>query len=131
MFSHMIFRCVFASLLISGVQSALLTSAMNGHVYQLFFDDDNRAYFASRQYCRELGGYLVSVNTPEEHDFIDDEFGRTNPDPTGSGDQLSLGLSTNTCSDDDCSQGWKWEDGTNLSSWSNWGQNQPINNERI
>ena len=43
-------------------------------------------------------------------------------------DQLTIGLSTDTCSLDDCRTGWRWEDGTDLtdSNFEFWGEGQPI-----
>ncbi len=44
----------------------------NGHAYE--YVDMDLAWMDAREYCREQGGHLVTITSPEEQDFLADNF---------------------------------------------------------
>ena len=123
--------CFYLLSFLTVVSCQNVTLHYYNHVYQIY----TRVYTYSdaQQICENLGGYLVSINDENENTFALNAFlntvrvvlGQTS-DPH---DQLTIGLSTDTCSLDDCRTGWRWEDGTDLtdSNFEFWGEGQPVN----
>ena len=62
---------------------------------------------------------LVKIESSEENNFIKSKY------PTGNGVHYWIGLS-----DSEEEGTWKWSDGTGLTGYNNWGQDQPKENNK-
>jgi hypothetical protein len=87
----------------------------NGHSYKLF--DTGLTWHEAKNYCESLGGYLSTISSQSENDFIKNYI-------------ISLGY-RDAClgASDEVAEGmWKWVTGEPF-VYSNWGRGEP-NNER-
>jgi hypothetical protein len=83
----------------------------NGHFYQRI--DDPMSWHEAETFCAELGGYLASVISEEENDFVFDHFARDHVCWLGASDELQEG-------------NWQWVSGEPF-EYSNWFKGEPSN----
>ena len=86
-----------------------------GHYYYLYYTDTILTYEEAAQYCKDKGGYLATITSQEENDFLynyitenncpNAYFGFTDQDEEGT---------------------WKWDNGE-TSSYTNWHSGGPDN----
>lgn len=93
--------------------TAKIKNPGNNHYYQRF--DKTRGWHDAKAYCSQLGGYLATVTTQIEQNFVWNQFGNTNTSTQG----IWLGAS------DETQEGrWVWSTGE-LWNYSNWEQVTP------
>jgi GH25 family lysozyme M1 (1,4-beta-N-acetylmuramidase)/uncharacterized protein YraI len=80
----------------------------NGHEYQLI--SDAKTWTEAKDACEAMGGYLVTLNSKEENDFINNLVG-TNRIWIGFSDELNEGT-------------WQWVTGEPI-SFTNWRSGEP------
>jgi len=109
---------IIAAVLASGTafaDSARIQNLDNKHYYQRF--DKTLGWSDAKAVCSEKGGYLATVTSQIEEDFIWDNFGSTNTQTDG----IWLGAS------DEKQEGlWVWATGEKW-IYTNWHSNQPDN----
>ena len=103
------------SLTSAWADSNIITNPGNKHDYQRF--DSSRGWHAAKAYCEKLGGYLATITSKAEQDFIWANFGITNAQTEG----FWLGAS-----DEDKEGVWRWVSGERW-KYSNWHSTQPNN----
>ncbi len=87
-------------------------STFQGHTYQLF--NEAMTWMEAKAYCENLGGYLVTITSQAEQDFICETFSKKHG-------TAMIGLS-----DAETEGVWKWVTGENF-SFSNWDSGEPNN----
>ena len=97
-----------------------LSDSGNGHIYEIVILEDIISWDDANQVALSRGGYLVTLKTPEENQFITSAF-----QFAGSG-QSWIGLRQDRRADDyeEPASGWYWVTGEPL-GWSNWRANEP------
>ena len=81
----------------------------NGHRYQLIAEEMN--WIEADEYCRSIGGHLVTISTAEENSFVQSLINKS----------TMIGLS------DAAEEGaWSWVTGESL-TYTNWAKNEPNN----
>jgi hypothetical protein len=93
----------------------MVQNPRNKHYYKRF--DTSMGWHRARYFCEDKGGYLVTVTTQAEQDFVWTRFGAALPTVGAQG--LWLGAS-----DEDSDGRWKWVTGE---AWrySNWAAGEP------
>jgi hypothetical protein len=106
----------FVMLVSSGIsfaQSPLLTWNGNGHAYQRF--DTGMTWSEARTFCEGRGGYLATLTSQEENDFVYNQLS------SGAGEWTWLGGT-----DEQTEGTWEWISGEPW-SFENWDSGQPDN----
>ncbi len=85
-----------------------VTACLDGHMY--WYYSVPATWYAARQYCRELGGHLATVNSPDEHVLLV-SISDPNPCWLGGTDSSSEGT-------------WTWVTGEPF-TYSDWCDGQP------
>lgn len=84
---------------------------VNGHWYQRF--DDTMTWHDAKQYCESLDGYLVTITSQEEDDFVYNNLGFVSPHDCWLGGT------------DESQEGdWRWITGENW-GYTNWESTKP------
>lgn len=87
----------------------------NGHKYCIF--TQAMSWGNAESFCSDIGGHLVSINSPEEQEFIQKIADNSNAVNLWTGGYLD----ENT---------WKWTDGSNF-GYSNWDVDKPDNYQGV
>lgn len=91
--------------------SPLLNSTYNGHYYELY--DDILSWRDAEEYCKSLGGHLVTITSAKENDFVKSLAGK------GNREYVYIGAT------DESTEGtWKWINGEAF-SYSNFAEGEP------
>jgi len=90
--------------------------AFGGHYYKVYRDAVGIHWLTAKTRCEEWGGYLVSINSQAENDFLEKMLG-------GRRKALHLGAT-----DRDREGRWVWADGSPM-TYENWENGQPDNNK--
>ena len=85
----------------------------NGHFYYIYNVDTGITWKGAKQYCESQGGYLVTITSPEEQEFISELV--QNQEKRS----YWIGLT-----DEEESGVWRWVTDEPF-SYSNWGYNEP------
>lgn len=88
-------------------------SDFNGHKYCLY--ELPLSWIEAEEYCKNLGGHLVSINSQEEQEFVENLTSQSNLDNIWIGGYYSESDVT-----------WKWSDSSGF-SYTNWDTGQPDN----
>ncbi|MBR4023608.1 MAG: HNH endonuclease [Ruminococcus sp.] len=91
---------------------AQLIAEMDGHKYQLF--DVSMSWTDAEKYCQDLGGHLLTITSPEEQQFINDNLLLN-----GEKDTYYIGLHRESAADE-----WKWVTEENV-DYLNWERGEP------
>ena len=103
-----------AGILIGEKNEAVAIRSFNGHKYYLIDNSALIGWNDAKQYCKNVfGGYLVSITSKEENEFV-----------TGLLKEFNYSTAFIGGSDREKEGEWKWESGESW-SYSNWGANQP------
>ena len=103
-----------AGILIGEKNEAVAIRSFNGHKYYLIDNSALIGWNDAKQYCKNVfGGYLVSITSKEENEFV-----------TGLLKEFNYSDAFIGGSDREKEGEWKWESGESW-SYSNWGANQP------
>lgn len=94
--------------------SEILSNELNGHWYQRV--DDTQGWHGAKSACEKRGGYLATVTSGEESDFIARNFIKEGKNPGG----IWLGA-TNEGADT-----WHWVTGEEW-TYNNWNEGEPNN----
>lgn len=86
-----------------------------GHYYFIYDNDEVSSYEQAEQYCQERNGYLATITTQEENDFLYDYISQQGCKNAyfGFNDSQNEGE-------------WKWSNGEFV-SYTNWGYDEPNN----
>lgn len=103
-----------------GVNSARITNPSNNHQYQRF--DLFRNFFGADSYCQNLGGYLATITSTSEQDFIYNNLVSGANDPF---QECWIGAAQTTCTPEP-SCGWQWITGETW-GFTNWDSEKPDN----
>lgn len=82
------------SILLSSQQTLASTDLLvleNGHSYQLY--DISYDWYMSEAFCKQMGGHLITVNTPEEVNIVNSYIAMTSKKNLWLGGELSSGNS--------------------------------------
>ena len=94
--------------------TAAIQNPGNGHWYQRF--DNTMTWHDAKDYCENLGGYLATINSQAEDDFVYDNLGAFSPH-----EYVWLGAT------DEAQEGtWKWVTGESW-NFTNWDSGEPNN----
>ena len=96
--------------------SALVQYSGNGHYYQRF--DTERTWSSANTYCENRGGYLATMTSQAENDFVYANVGQN-------GVNIWLGGT-----DANSEGNWEWVTGETW-SYVNWGTGQPDNGQPL
>lgn len=103
-----------AGILIGEKNEAVAIRSFNGHKYYLIDNSALIGWNDAKQYCKNVfGGYLASITSKEENEFV-----------TGLLKEFNYSTAFIGGSDREKEGEWKWESGESW-SYSNWGANQP------
>lgn len=103
-----------AGILIGEKNEAVAIRSFNGHKYYLIDNSALIGWNDAKQYCKNVfGGYLVSITSKEENEFV-----------TGLLKEFNYSTAFIGGSDREKEGEWKWESDESW-SYSNWGANQP------
>lgn len=85
----------------------------NGHWYKVISDSSITNWNAAQQYCKSQNGYLATITSKEENDFLYDYISKSGFTEAyfGYSDEVSEGV-------------WKWSNGE-VSAYSNWNSGEP------
>lgn len=96
---------------IAFADSEKIYNPVNGHWYQRF--DDTMTWHDAKQYCESLDGYLVTITSQEEDDFVYNNLGFVSPHDCWLGGT------------DESQEGdWRWITGENW-GYTNWESTKP------
>lgn len=92
-------------------ESLKVQNPINGHLYQRF--DSTMTWHEGKGYCETLGGYLVTITSQSEQDFVYSNLISTSPNSVwlGGTDESAEGT-------------WTWVTGEEW-NYSNWGGGEP------
>ncbi len=90
--------------------------AFNGHKYYVIHDSSVTDWNSAKRYCESRNGYLATITTREENDFIYDYLC----------DNFDFSSIYFGMSDAGIEGEWKWTNGEKV-SFSNWASNEPGN----
>ena len=85
----------------------------NGHYYYLYFDSDVNSYEKALEFCKKKGGYLATLTSKKENDFVFSYMKKCGYD------SAYFGLS-----DAKVEGFWKWCNGEKV-SYTNWHSGEP------
>jgi hypothetical protein len=105
--------CSALSVNISHADSEILRNDLTGHLYQRF--DKSLSWESSKMDCQKRGGYLATVTSADENDFLSSNFIK-DKNPGG----IWLGGSN------DRSGAWEWVTGE-VWEFNNWNEGEPNN----
>ena len=106
----------------NGVNSARITNSSNGHQYQRF--DLLRNFNGANSYCQSLGGYLATITSTSEQDFIYNNL-VYGADMENELQECTIGAIQTACTPEP-SCGWQWVSGETW-GFTNWLGSEPDN----
>jgi hypothetical protein len=97
----------------SGFPSDLIHNPSNNHLYKRI--DDTMSWHQAKAHCESLGGYLVTITSDQEQDFVFDNLVSDSPQNCWLG-----------ATDEEDEGNWRW---SNSEKWDyiNWDLNEPNN----
>ncbi len=113
----LIFFVVFMMSTITHADNAKILNTRNGHTYQLI--QSPQSWTEARSQCERLGGYLVTITSKEEQNFIFDKILRHINKDVWAG-----------ATDKDVEGDWKWITGETF-QYSNWRSGEPNNENGV
>jgi hypothetical protein len=113
----LLFLAVFMFPATSYADNTKILNTRNNHTYQLI--KSQKTWTEARSHCDRLGGYLVTITSEEEENFISDKILRH------SGKDIWAGAT-----DKDVEGDWKWNTGEPF-DYANWYTGEPNNEKGI
>ncbi len=96
--------------------TAKIKNPDNGHEYQRF--DTPMSWHDAKNFCESLGGYLATITSPEEDNFVYSNLVSNVPE--------GIEMCWIGGTDEGAEGSWRWANGETW-SYTNWGHNEPNN----
>jgi len=113
----LIFIAVLMTSTTSYADHTKILNTQNGHIYQLI--QNPKTWTEARSHCESLGGYLVTVTSREEKNFIFNQILKYSDHDVWAG-----------ATDKDFEADWKWITGEKF-EYTNWNKGEPNNENGI
>ena len=111
---------LFALLSIASADTGLLLNTANNHWYQRF--DSSMGWYAAKAFCEKRGGYLATITTQAENEFVWTNLASKSPYNGGTW----LGATNDKTSTAATSGAYQWITGEKW-VYSNWNTGEPSN----